>query len=65
VFLTIFGSAGDSGEKHLECSGNNLERDQTDNFGFDCVELQRIIHHDNSDKLKILEEERTRTLTRR
>jgi len=52
VLLTLFGSAGDSGERKLESSGNNFERNQTDTFGFDCVdlgELQRIIiRHDNS-----------------
>jgi len=52
VFLTLFGSNGDSGERKLESSGNNFERNQTDSFGIDCVDLGEIerinIRHDNS-----------------
>jgi len=52
VLLTIFGSQGESGERQLESGGNNFERDQTDYFGIECVdlgEIQRIVvRHDNS-----------------
>jgi len=42
VFLTVFGSAGESGERKLESSSNNFVRNQTDNFGFDCVDLGEL-----------------------
>eukprot|EP01123_Difflugia_compressa_P005057 TRINITY_DN1661_c0_g1_i1.p1 TRINITY_DN1661_c0_g1~~TRINITY_DN1661_c0_g1_i1.p1 ORF type:complete len:960 (-),score=248.52 TRINITY_DN1661_c0_g1_i1:25-2904(-) len=52
VFITLFGSEGDSGERQLEKPGNNFERNKTDIFGLECValgELQRIIiRHDGS-----------------
>jgi len=52
AFLTIYGTEGDSGEHKLESSGRNFERNQTDTFGFEFVDLGEIqkikIRHDNS-----------------
>jgi hypothetical protein len=39
VFIILYGDQGDSGKRKLEGSGNKFERDQTDTFGFECVEL--------------------------
>jgi len=52
VFVTVYGENGDSGQRKLEGSGNLFERAQTDEFGFELVELGELkkvtIGHDNS-----------------
>jgi len=52
VFITIFGTGGDSGECKLESSGNNFKRNQTDHFGIDCIDIGDLqcisIGHDNT-----------------
>uniref|UniRef100_A0A6B2KWS8 PLAT domain-containing protein n=1 Tax=Arcella intermedia TaxID=1963864 RepID=A0A6B2KWS8_9EUKA len=52
VFITLFGTKGDSSERLLESPGNNFERNSTDTFGFYCVDLGELtkinIRHDNS-----------------
>jgi hypothetical protein len=51
VFIWIYGEKGDSGKKLLEKPGNNFERNQTDDFGLELVDLGEIkkirIGHDN------------------
>jgi len=42
VFMTIFGSDGESGERKLESSGNNFAHNQTDAFSIVSVDLGDI-----------------------
>lgn len=42
VFVTIFGKGGDSGERQLANRGNNFERNKTDVFQFECVDLGEL-----------------------
>jgi hypothetical protein len=42
VFVTLFGSTGNSGKRTLDGPGNLFERAQTDVFGIECVDLGTI-----------------------
>jgi hypothetical protein len=52
VFITIFGENGDSGEQKLSGARNCFERNKTDVFGVECVDLGKIrkirIGHDGT-----------------
>jgi hypothetical protein len=52
VFITIYGSNGDSGERLLDGPGNNFERNQVDVFQVEAVDLGEIskirVRHDDS-----------------
>ena len=52
VYITLVGEHGDTGKKFLDKPGNQFERDQTDDFQIESVDigdLKKIrIGHDNS-----------------
>lgn len=42
VFINIVGKLGKSGDRQLEGQGNNFERNKTDVFGIECVDLGEL-----------------------
>lgn len=52
VYMTLFGSNGDSGKRELESGKNDFERGQDDKFEFECPDLGALkeirIGHDDS-----------------
>nr|CAB3263471.1 lipoxygenase homology domain-containing protein 1-like [Phallusia mammillata] len=52
VYVTLFGSNGDSGQKFLDNNKNNFERGRKDSFTVECPHLGKLkkirIGHDNS-----------------
>jgi hypothetical protein len=52
VYITIYGDNGDSGKNILDGPGNNFERNKTDTFGIEAVDLGNVqkirIGHDNT-----------------
>jgi hypothetical protein len=52
VFITLFGDNGDSGERKLDGQGNLFERNETNSFQVEAVDMGElkkiIIGHDNS-----------------
>ena len=54
VYITLFGSMGNSGERELDTSGNNFEIGQVDTFRLEMQDIGEIIkvriRHDNSGK---------------
>jgi hypothetical protein len=54
VYITLFGTASDSGERLLDNAANNFERGSLDVFGLEMQDIGDIIRirirHDNSNK---------------
>ncbi|KAH3767689.1 hypothetical protein Pelo_458 [Pelomyxa schiedti] len=69
VYINIHGENGDSGVRSLDAPGNTFERNKSDDFGVECVDLGKLVQvtigHDNKgvgadwflDKVIIHEEE--------